>query len=484
MDRRTRRFLGTAMVLSVFALRSLAQISPGPLSIAHASLEGLDHCTACHTLGKTLSNENCLHCHGEIGSRMREGKGFHANLSSRQCVECHKEHHGRDFPMEKFDPATFHHDQVQYPLIGRHGKIACRDCHTKDLIRAKDIVGKSDFRKHRTYLGLSRDCVGCHQDPHRGQLSSACTNCHGQEHWKPVNAFSHDQTKYPLTGLHATVDCARCHPPVAGNPSNLKFVGIAFSSCTSCHQDPHAGKFGAYCERCHSTSGWLEGATRNFNHAMTRYPLLGKHRQVRCEGCHGPRASVTNLRSGQRTPFKVAHFGRCRDCHSDPHNGQFAKRKDGGACEACHTVDGYSPSLFTIDGHRDTPFPLRGAHRAVPCSQCHPSGVSGGKAKVVFRRTKYGKCSDCHEDVHAGEFAGRMPKSCETCHSVDRWRATNFSHDKTRFPLDGKHRNLPCDKCHQPTRIGTKSVRTFNGLPIACEGCHGAQRKFPLRTGS
>lgn len=264
MIRRTRFLGGTAMLLCVFVMRSPAQISPGALSSAHSSLEGIEHCTACHTLGKSISNVNCLHCHTEIDTRMHAGTGFHGTLAGRQCIECHKEHRGRDFPMEKFDPRTFRHDDVKYSLVGRHAAIACRDCHKKDLLKAQDILRLSDDRKKTTYLGLQ------------------------------------------------------------------------FSTCTSCHHDPHAGKFPGRCERCYTTSGWLEGATRNFDHSTTRYPLLGKHRLVRCEQCHGSRVKQTSVRRGDRGPFRIDRFTRCTDCHGDPHNKQFVRDSDHGACEGCH----------------------------------------------------------------------------------------------------------------------------------------------------
>lgn len=463
------------MLLSVFVMRSFGQISPGPLSSAHASLEGIEHCTACHTLGKSIANANCLHCHTEIGSRMNAGTGYHGSLSSRQCVECHKEHHGRDFPIVRFDPKTFRHDGVGFPLVGRHAKLGCRECHKKDLLKSSDILAKSDGRKSRTYLGIAATCAGCHTDPHRGQLGADCTRCHGQEHWRPVDRFSHRETKYPLTGLHAKVDCRKCHPAVSGKTESMKFVGIEFSSCTSCHRDPHRGKFAGRCERCHTTNGWIEGATNHFDHAQTRYPLMGRHRQVRCEKCHGT-VNQAAFTTGDRAPYKIRRFSRCMDCHSDPHNRQLTREKDRGACESCHTVEGFRPSTYTLARHAKTAFPLRGAHRAVPCSRCHPSGPAGGKAKIIFIRTGFNTCTLCHEDVHRGEFNDRMPKGCETCHTADRWKPAFFSHASTRFPLDGKHRKVPCAECH-PTRIvDGKPVTQYRGVPTTCEGCHGPKR--------
>src|SRR6185437_4886788 len=63
---------------------------------------------------------------------------------------------------------------------------------------------------------------------------------------------------------------------------------------------------------------------------------------------------------------------RCSDCHVDAHEGQVPAEGDGGVkCEKCHTVNGFLPVLFTVDMHKDTRFPLEGAHRAVACNRCH-----------------------------------------------------------------------------------------------------------------
>ena len=43
-----------------------------------------------------------------------------------------------------------------------------------------DSDGDSDGEKKRkdTYLGLSRDCSICHQDPHQKTLGNDCAKCH------------------------------------------------------------------------------------------------------------------------------------------------------------------------------------------------------------------------------------------------------------------------------------------------------------------
>src|SRR5664279_3963977 len=50
-------------------------------------------------------------------------------------------------------------------------------------------------------------------NPH-GPISTPCQNCHTYSSWKPIRSnpeFNHDQTGYPLRGMHEKVSCTRCH---------------------------------------------------------------------------------------------------------------------------------------------------------------------------------------------------------------------------------------------------------------------------------
>ena len=86
--------------------------------------------------------------------------------------------------------------------------------------------------------------------PH-GNLSIPCQNCHTPEAWKPIRAvpeFDHNQTKYPLRGMHVSVACTECHVrPVFTN------VG---QRCQDCHADTHKRQLGADCEQCHTVNGF------------------------------------------------------------------------------------------------------------------------------------------------------------------------------------------------------------------------------------
>ena len=48
--------LHMVVLMNILFLPGLhAQLSPGPLTNAHASLEGITNCTQCHTLGEKIS---------------------------------------------------------------------------------------------------------------------------------------------------------------------------------------------------------------------------------------------------------------------------------------------------------------------------------------------------------------------------------------------------------------------------------------------
>jgi hypothetical protein len=88
-------------------------------------------------------------------------------------------------------------------------------------------------------------------------------------------------------------------------------------------------------------------------------------------------------------------------------------------------------------------------------------------------------CEACHADVHAKQFARQQAKTdCSTCHNADRWKPSTFDHSKTKFPLDGGHKGVACDKCHSLIRVvDSKPVLFYKPTPLACEACHGPDKK-------
>lgn len=335
-------------------------------------------CEKCHLNGQLTGIAlTCAGCHRD---------DYHKGQLGNECQECHNESSWH---------STFDHQQSAFPLTGAHIQANCTACH---------VNGK--------YLGTSKVCFECHQDDdaHNGLMGRFCSECHSTTAWRPAT-FDHNQTAFPLTGVHKSAVCQSCHPgdTYAGTPS----------TCLACHQgdDVHNGAFGSDCAACHSTSGW-GGA--GVDHGQTNFPLTGAHIQVECSSCH------TNGQY-QGTPTS------CVACHGgdDVHNGSF-----GSNCASCHATSSWGNANFD---HNQTNFPLTGAHRSITCSNCHTNGMYQGTPT---------QCAACHSEptYHAGLFG----TNCTTCHSTNAWAPASFNQNHS-FPLNHKNINGNCSSCHPST---------------------------------
>ena len=451
-----------------------AQISPGPLSRPHQSLNGATNCASCHKFGGQAALK-CLDCHTEIANRLSAHKGLHATYnipagSSQECARCHSEHNGEDFPLIKWDIRSFNHKETGYALEGKHAGLACNKCHNPSHISAQDRGAIKLKDLNRTYLGLSSACISCHEDQHKGRLGTTCQQCHNFQDWKTISAtqFDHSKTRYPLTGLHAQVQCAKCH--TNGADGKPQYVGIPFNQCSDCHKDPHHGSFAQGCQSCHNTSGWkkvsLQSVNERFDHSKTKFPLLGKHVSVDCAQCHA---------NGDFK--KPLAFQKCMDCHKpDPHKGQFAKRTDGGECASCHTVNGWKPSTFTVKEHAASAYPLQGGHARLECAQCHVP-----KGKDTLFKIRFERCTDCHSDKHAGQFAAAPYfNACDRCHNLEAYKPSTFSlakHKQTRFVLTGGHVAVPCSDCHKESAEFQPKAAVYHWSNLTCTSCHSDPHK-------
>lgn len=461
--------LAGALVLGC-AAAAQAQISPGPLSRFHEKLEGARNCRSCHG-ARGVTRELCLNCHTALARRTEAGKGLHAREEYRVgCERCHVEHQGRGFELVfwgKDGRESFDHAQTGFPLQGRHASVGCESCHTARRIRDRAGLAKGGVNLARTFMGLSPTCASCHTDPHAGQFAPRqCTDCHEMTGWKPPARFDHDETAFPLSGAHEKLACSGCHRP--GPRGVVRFKGTPHQTCASCHRDPHAGRMGTACASCHSTAGWHRIDPGRFDHDKTRFPLTGRHEKVACAGCHA--------RGGGPMKFQGTPFATCASCHRDPHGGRL-----GNACATCHITAGFERIQAGQFDHDRTGFPLRGEHAEVQCDACHRPGRP--------RPLQHARCTDCHQDRHAGQLASRPDGGrCESCHDVTGFKPPRFSpddHARTRMPLTGAHLAVACDACHREVpveRLRAVGVRPPPGSPprteqmrfasTACSECH------------
>lgn len=521
----------TLVLCFVPAVAAAQLISPGKLSKAHAYLDGITHCTECHEPGhQGPAASRCLACHVPLHQRIAAGQGYHASLTGRPCQQCHKEHFGRNFQLVRLDTATFRHSLTGFVLNGAHARTACHACHKPAHITNAEV--RTFMGEHgalsRTMLGLSRACISCHRsdDPHAGQFAGRrCSACHDASTWKRAVKFNHDEARFRLTGAHLRVKCEACHGPARpGGP--MRFTGLEFGSCASCHKDPHPAAMGTTCTRCHDTAGWRRvkrGALgRGFDHAMTGFALRGAHARLKCDVCHSaaqPPGIRIRFTTGTRSGTFPRPVGRrCMSCHVDAHAGAFAHGRPGPSCDNCHTQRSWSPSTFGLERHnRDATFKLTGAHAATPCNECHRRARPGVPPRFEFARLS---CRTCHakDDPHKGMFGAMScdrchqttsfkvqsfdhknvrPSECRSCHAKDSPHGTQFGnescaschdtrsfhiarfdHSRTRFPLEGRHARVPCASCHRPERNAAgKLIVRYRPLPTDCAACHGGDKR-------
>jgi hypothetical protein len=327
------------------------------------ALEGAHRAVACQTchVGEIYKDlgRTCASCH-----RLQD---VHGERYGSACDTCHDQ--------TSWKAAHFNHDRTSFPLHGAHAVLACDSCHTGALYRDK----------------LQTICVACHrkEDPHKGQLGDRCEKCHGETGWRKDIRFNHNQTNFPLTGLHANVPCAKCH-------RSLTYKD-APSACEKCHEDSrHQGRLGASprCETCHNTSGW---ARWHFDHGrQAKYPLTGAHQKLVCESCHAVRNASLQLPTA------------CGKCHVDFHQSRLGATP---TCETCHSTANWPNWHF--DHAKQANYPLLGGHLKLKCEACHT-------AKAPASLKLAADCFSCHrgDDPHAGAF-GRF---CERCHTPASWR--------------------------------------------------------------
>jgi hypothetical protein len=478
--------LSMCAMVPAFADSVNGLLLPGKLIEGHAKYES--DCDNCHKqFDKAAQSDLCKNCHKDIAKDINAGRGYHGHAGEHKaCKECHTEHKGRDAKIAKLDLRSFKHGHdTGFELKGGHlsDKVLCKDCH-------------SPLKKYRD---APTQCYACHKrdDKHKGKLGQDCQNCHEEKTWKTLH-FDHSKTHFPLNGKHVDVKCNKCH---IGN----KFKDTPVQ-CNACHRkdDKHRGSFGPKCETCHVDRGWKEII---FDHDKdTKYPLFGKHRDVKCTSCHkgnlyhaklktncyschrkddkhkgrfGFKCESCHLERGwkeikfdhdrkTRFPLRGKHYDlKCTSCHKgdlyknklpmdcyschrkdDKHKGQEGKK-----CESCHHEQSWNKTDFD---HRQSRFPLTGRHQLVECKKCH--------ASPLFKDTK-SDCWSCHhkDDVHKR----RLGTDCEYCHNTRDWKDWDFDHDKTNFKLEGKHRKIRCTECH------TIPVSQKIALPASCVSCHG-----------
>jgi hypothetical protein len=403
-----------------------------PLLGRHAAL----HCEDCHAnvaehkyTGASLT---CYGCHSTDYQNTKRPSHSLAGFGT-DCEKCHK--------VNALNWGSgFDHSATAFPLTGVHATTSCISCHVNGV-----------------FANTSRDCYSCHQANYRATTSpnhaaakfeTNCVTCHTTSGWSPAS-FSHDNTKFPLTGSHKSVLCKDCHV-------NNQYATLPMN-CVDCHRAEYAKTtnpdhqslgYPQTCVQCHSTTAWKPAA---FDHNATKFALTGKHIAVQCQDCH------TN------NNFQLV-YTNCYPCHTTeyqrPTNPNHVTGMLDHRCETCHSTTGWLPSSFN---HSSTKFALTGKHAAAQCQSCHVNGNY---------QLSYADCYQCHQADYARpaspvHVVPGFSHRCETCHTTSVWTPSTFDHNATKFSLTGAHRTVACKDCHTNNQ--------YAGLQSNCIDCHRSE---------
>lgn len=304
-------------------------------------------------------------------------------------------------------------------------------------------ISPGDLTKaHADLEGLS-NCTKCHELGDQVH-NSKCLNCH-KEIIELINLGR---------GYHSNSD-------------------VKDSNCWSCHSEHHGRNFRI-----------INFNSKEFNHSKTGFDLTGSHSKLRCSSCHTDKF-IINSELKKRSGTYLGLERDCGTCHNDFHQGTL-----GNNCSGCHGTEKFKPAARF--NHNKADFKLVGSHRNVNCIKCHP--VEEGKEERFqkFKGVLFGSCSSCHKDVHNGKFG----LNCKDCHNENSFHQINqavFHHDKTDFPLLGKHSFVKCNDCHKEgITKKLKHEKCFdchsdyhkgefaeNGILKDCSSCHNEKGYTP-----
>lgn len=260
-------------------------------------------------------------------------------------------------------------------------------------------ISPGDLTKaHANLEGLS-NCTNCHV---LGQqvYNSKCLNCHTEI----------DRLIKQNRGYHASSD-------------------VKGKDCWSCHSEHHGRNFRI-----------INFNTDSFNHNKTGFELTGFHLKLECSGCHTNKF-IKNSDIAKKTNTFLGLERDCIACHKDVHRGTLNN-----SCTNCHSTEKFKPA--SAFNHDRTAFKLTGAHKITECIKCHPIEERKEEKFQKFKGIAFGSCSSCHKDTHLGKFG----INCSGCHNTNSFKQISqsaFDHNKTNFPLIGKHNSVSCNDCHK-----------------------------------
>jgi len=263
--------------------------------------------------------------------------------------------------------------------------------------------------------------------------------------------------------------------------------------CALCHHNNPPGHI-LPCRDCHEMDRLRSDISKPDLMASYHRQCMDCHREwshtTSCTSCHALKSSkeqmtslVDTMESMTRIHPEIVEPARLlyqTDCDEGEvvtfyHNEHV--QLFGLECIDCHQRE----SCVKCHDKRETEVEAEVSHDR--CSDCHDTEMEDNcnschlnKAKSPFnhfQRTRFA-IDGFHKDLNCNTCHGhklkvlKLDKECNSCH--ESWNSENFNHSITGFILDENHFDNDCEDCHLE--------RKFNKNPD-CESCHEDEYSYP-----
>lgn len=334
---------------------------------------------------------------------------------------------------------NFDHVKTGFALTGVHSSQRCESCHINGVFK-----------------GTPRDCASCHINGARLATSN---------------------TVKPPQHIPTQLGCENCHSPLTFTGARFNHMGVAPTSCGTCHNGMTAsGKPSGHimttapCGTCHRTTAWLPAT--GMDHSLFTVATV-------CASCHNG-SSATG-----KTPTHIPTTVNCIACHTTttwkPTKWNHTQQPVANQCSTCHS-GAFPPADGRPANH--IPYQVLSGVVITNCDTCHKTGyVSWFPGKFHSNVSVTMQCATCHLSSMYGLTSkpatathATVTGFCESCHrSTSTWLSVQFTHSPANAVGTGT-----CDTCHNGmTALGkpVTHIPVTTG-PTKCDSCHLGQTTF------
>ena len=452
--------------------------------ILSKSVHGEEDCVSCHQDADTeddhpakLAKVNCEECHDEVGTVYE--KSIHGKARGRgdalapYCYTCHGTH--------DILPPTDPKSKVYVTNI----PFTCGRCHKEGSPMTKT---HEDIDQHNILKNFSMSMHGKALLKDGLIVTAVCTSCHTSHNVRP-----HTDPTSSINRQNVAKTCMHCHANIEQTHKKVirqvlwKKEPHKIPSCVECHQ-PHIQRqiiysdslTDAYCMKCHGNPNLVkadeEGGVESLYVDLDEYDefkgTLHKKERIACVKCH------SNMDSARNPVCKDSGRVDCSACHPDESrvyqqsvHGKLLANLDPNA-PGCTDCHGKHANMSKANPDS----PINPINIPSLCGSCHREGK---KAAVRIKGNEQNIVATYSMSIHgkglvkSGLLVSATCASCHTGHSIQ-------PPSSPASTVNRNHVSDTCEKCHYG--VARKIKQSIHNPPVGapashfpvCSDCHSA----------